>query len=913
MQIQSVDDYVLQPLIITLYSIAILTFVMSRFIIAARYKQPENNDYSPSLSILVPCMNEEEVIRQTVERVFAAGYPNDKLEVICVNDGSSDNTLNMLLDSLTLHPNLVVVDFVTNKGLCHGWAVSTLIARGEIMVCVDSDTFVLPGALDKLVQGFADPSVGGVSGHCDVENADANLLTRMQDVRYFFSYKIMKAAESVSGVVSCLPGCFSAYRRVCVLNVLDEWINSKVMGVSGNFADDRSLTNLILRDYKIIYDSRALATTLAPEDWATYIRQQARWSRSYLREVVKVSRWIWRKPPGAALAWCALMWLPLIEPVVLMAALVAVPVLTYINEGIVELPISYLTGLAAITGVWTLDYFARTGRKGWWTGFLYTLTYMAFFCWQVYWALLTLTTKKWGTRNAGDTADETDKSVCIQSSKGAEISTADEDTANGAGQDWINPLPLPENQHAKSWLKLCVASLAILAILIPGTIYYGNMLQLPPEEREWSWQGFRNEVVEAGAAKIPTLPGKTLTQLAARKEAGVPLPFALSYRNLKLGIGPVFLTIVHYNDQADTRLFFEKCDKYEPNGAKKAALALAHGYLSFLYLSKIEETPVKNVQELQALDKVLAALGPSAWLATCIQESFFVLDKNSGYFHLDIDPGEVGGGEWADSGKGFWKYCSFLEDVGRRGTIQGNPQLNGIQLSDPEYKPDLGAFCCSAVLKGYFDAGTWKTLTENDYYSNVHEKVKRLLVNYAMNENNNRIVNIKIPDLYPYGYNYPASQILMRILAWNYNRGRYTDSEHWKNPDWTFHFKPFFKNHSDGKTALEDVVQYVLYKPEQKDLRYPWGVRYIYQIPAIAGVLENYAQQPATRFTEPISLQDMQDYLDVLRPMYPQEALAAGKQTAEKLFKESTYDYDSEKFFDIFYSVTGAVVEAAKQ
>lgn len=398
MQIRSVDDYILQPLIVTLYSIAVLTFVLSRFIIATRYKPPEEVDYTPTLSVFVPCMNEEEVIRQTIERVFEAGYPEDKIEVIGVNDGSSDNTLEKMLDSLTKHPNLVVVDFTANKGLCHGWAVSTLIAHGEIMVCVDSDTFIIPESLNKLMQGFADPTVGGVSGHCDVENAQANLLTKMQDVRYFFSYKIMKAAESVFGMVSCLPGCFSAYRRVCVLRILDEWLNSKVMGISGNFADDRSLTNLILRDYKMIYDNRALATTIAPESWRTYVLQQARWNRSYLREVIKVSKWIWKKPPKAALAWFAMMWLPLIEPVVLSTALIIFPVLTYMNDGFIELPLSYLLGLAAITGAWTLDYFASTGRKSWWTGFLYTLTYMLFFCWQVYWALLTLTTKKWGTR-----------------------------------------------------------------------------------------------------------------------------------------------------------------------------------------------------------------------------------------------------------------------------------------------------------------------------------------------------------------------------------------------------------------------------------------------------------------------------------------------------------------------------------
>lgn len=289
MQLRSVENYFYQPLV-SIYSLIAGLFVVSRFLLSAMYVSPQDHGYEPNVTVLVPCMNEAAVIRQTIERIFAAQYPNDRLEVVCVNDGSTDNTLAEMLAAQTRHPNLVVVDFERNRGLCHAWAVGMLLSRGEYIVCVDSDTFIFPGSIQKLMQGFVDPSVGGVSGHCDVENAHANLLTQMQDVRYFFSYKVMKAAESVSGMVSCLPGCFSAYRRSCVMDILGPWLNATVLGEHGNFGDDRSLTNLILRNFKILYHDQALATTIAPESWKVYIRQQARWSRSYLREIIKVGR-----------------------------------------------------------------------------------------------------------------------------------------------------------------------------------------------------------------------------------------------------------------------------------------------------------------------------------------------------------------------------------------------------------------------------------------------------------------------------------------------------------------------------------------------------------------------------------------------------------------------------------------------
>ena len=391
LQLRNAENYWYQPMV-SIYSLLAGLFVVSRFIIAAFYLPPKSQGYEPTLTILIPCMNEGEAIRQTIERIFVSGYPREKLEVIAVNDGSTDNTFEEMRKAQSRNRNLVIVDFEKNRGLCHGWGVAMFIARGEFIICVDSDTFIFPGSLNKIVQGFVDPRVGGISGHCDVENAHVNMLTKMQDVRYFFSYKVMKAAESVFGAVSCLPGCFSAYRRVCVLSVLDEWINATVWGERGNYADDRSLTNLILRDYKIIYDDEALATTIAPESWKVYTRQQLRWMRSYLREIWKNGRFMWRKHPVPSISWYAMMWMPLLEPVIMFQAMVVAP----IQAGYVT-P-SYLIGVFAITAVWSIHFFAQTGRKWWWAGFVFTVSYMAYYSWQLYWALATLKGKKWGTR-----------------------------------------------------------------------------------------------------------------------------------------------------------------------------------------------------------------------------------------------------------------------------------------------------------------------------------------------------------------------------------------------------------------------------------------------------------------------------------------------------------------------------------
>lgn len=393
-QINNIEHYYYSPMV-NIYSLIVGLFIVSRFVIASFYTPPKRTGYRPRVSVLVPCMNEEASIARSIARVYAEGYPDELREVIVVNDGSTDNTLREMLRAQAAFPRLVVVDFEHNRGLCYGMAFSTLLARGEYCVYVDSDTFLMPGAIEKLVQGFIDPTVGGIAGHVDVENARVNVLTKMQDVRYFFSYKIMKAAESVYGCVSCLPGCFSAYRRACVLHVLDEWMHEKVFGREGNYGDDRSLTNLVLRDYQILYDDEALATTIAPERWRVYTRQQARWMRSSMRGLFAAARFMWKKHPIPALSWYAMMLLPIIEPFIMLQALVISP----LKQGYITT--SYIFGVFAITLIWSLYHLQKTGRSHWWTGFVFTLTYVGFYSWQIYYSLATMATRKWGTRGGG--------------------------------------------------------------------------------------------------------------------------------------------------------------------------------------------------------------------------------------------------------------------------------------------------------------------------------------------------------------------------------------------------------------------------------------------------------------------------------------------------------------------------------
>ena len=81
---------------------------------------------------------------------------------------------------------------------------------------------------------------------------------------------------------------------------LDWWENQKFLGRESTFGDDRSLTNCVLREWKVKYEARAVSHTIVPTTFKQFMRQQLRWKRSWTRESLIVARFIWSKNPIAS-------------------------------------------------------------------------------------------------------------------------------------------------------------------------------------------------------------------------------------------------------------------------------------------------------------------------------------------------------------------------------------------------------------------------------------------------------------------------------------------------------------------------------------------------------------------------------------------------------------------------------------
>jgi hyaluronan synthase len=342
--------------------------------------------------------NEEEGIANSLRSLLALDYPAGKLEIVAVNDGSTDGTVDeMRRVQREARGRVHVIDLVENQGKRAAMAAGIRATDAEIVAFVDSDSVLEPDALRVLVQGFADRRVGAICGHADVLNVDESWLTKMQAVRYFVAFKVVKAAESIFSAVTCCSGCFSAYRREAIVPHLDWWENQTFLGKPSTFGDDRSLTNCVLRKWKVRYEARAVSHTIVPAGFRQFMTQQLRWKRSWARESLIVSRFIWRKHPIAALSTYVGMALPVIAPLIALRTLVVLPLA---EAG--RAPLLYLVGVYAMAIGYGLYYAARrrTYDGLWIYGIAFCFFYLVFLLWQTYWAMLTARSASWGTRPA---------------------------------------------------------------------------------------------------------------------------------------------------------------------------------------------------------------------------------------------------------------------------------------------------------------------------------------------------------------------------------------------------------------------------------------------------------------------------------------------------------------------------------
>jgi hyaluronan synthase len=254
---------------------------------------------APFLTVIIPAYNEGPMVKNSIDSVAMAHYPNDRLEIFVVDDGSKDDTWEHIQSAAACYPHLVTpVHFDKNRGKRAALEAGFRQARGEIVVTIDSDSVIEPQTLLAIVGPFRNASVGAVAGKVAVYNRYDGIIPRMLHVRYVLSFDFLRAVQSTYRTVYCCPGALSAYRTEVVRKVLDLWMQQTFLGQPCTYGEDRSMTNFILSEgYDTVYQRTAVVHTNVPLTYMRLCRMYLRWDRSYIKEEIRFAHIVWKRPP----------------------------------------------------------------------------------------------------------------------------------------------------------------------------------------------------------------------------------------------------------------------------------------------------------------------------------------------------------------------------------------------------------------------------------------------------------------------------------------------------------------------------------------------------------------------------------------------------------------------------------------
>ncbi len=281
--------------------------------------------YEPTVTIIVPMFNEGAAIVETLESLVGVRYPRDKLEIVCVDDCSTDDSLAHAEPVAARSRGLLrVVRNGRNLGKRMSILNATRAAKGEVIVTVDSDVVVEADAITQLVRRFTDERIAAVGGWVDVRNKHESWLARMQVVKYWYSYFLIKNLEWGFRRIMCLSGCLTAYRKSALLAIEPVLEHRTLMSLPINYGEDRFLTRqLIKAGYLTTMTLEARCRTSVPVTLSHYFSQQLRWRRSSLIDFAGGLSHVWRLNPILAIHFSTIFVLLVVYPIVIVKTVLA--------------------------------------------------------------------------------------------------------------------------------------------------------------------------------------------------------------------------------------------------------------------------------------------------------------------------------------------------------------------------------------------------------------------------------------------------------------------------------------------------------------------------------------------------------------------------------------------------------------
>lgn len=241
----------------------------------------------PTATIVVPCYNEENSIFGTIESLLALDYPKEKLNIMIVDDGSTDNTWQLIQK----YKNESRIELIKKENGGKHTALNLAIAKSksDIIGCLDADSFVEKNALKNIVAYFSDPKTMAVTPAIKIYEPD-NILRKVQKVEYDWGIFLRKMLSFIDALY-VTPGPFSFFRREVFEN-LGPYRNAH------NTEDMEMAMRLQTHGYKIKNAHNAFVYTIAPHKLSSLYTQRLRWTYGFLKNTIDYRHLFFNKKQG---------------------------------------------------------------------------------------------------------------------------------------------------------------------------------------------------------------------------------------------------------------------------------------------------------------------------------------------------------------------------------------------------------------------------------------------------------------------------------------------------------------------------------------------------------------------------------------------------------------------------------------
>ncbi len=258
----------------------------------------------PGVSILVPCFNESSIVEETIAFLMKQNYPT--FEVIAINDGSSDDTAEILDSLADRYDNVRVIQFTKNQGKAMALRAGALLSQYEFLICIDGDALLSPNASTWIIKHFlSSPRVGAVTGNPRIRTR-STLLGKIQVGEFSSVVGLIKRAQRNYGRLFSVSGVITGFRKAA-LHRVGYWSIDMI-------TEDIDITwKLQMDHWDVRFEANATAWILMPETFKGLWKQRLRWAQGgaevMIRYLKKMMNWRARRMWPVFADYCAsLLW-----------------------------------------------------------------------------------------------------------------------------------------------------------------------------------------------------------------------------------------------------------------------------------------------------------------------------------------------------------------------------------------------------------------------------------------------------------------------------------------------------------------------------------------------------------------------------------------------------------------------------